>query len=460
MNTRLALIAALTLAAAVPSSVFANGCESSSPCCTNFGTFYTSFGINFVGSNEKTSTARNSFDPSSPIFPAAVTTRVQKFKARGYWKPFGSFSLGYQTPSWCKFYLGLEATITAAPKSQNNEATHVNNDPTRGRNSKEWVLNDLYLTPTYSFTLKPGYEIYQDVSVFGMVGYGTTRAQLRLFGRGIGTPIASGLLAFLNIFDASRHKYLHAFQAGLGFKIRTSTHTSLSMSFLRSNYNSISLSVTSRDPDTGEFAIRPEKTKPDIEAFTTSISYAFNPSDSYCPGDQACRGHEVYSGIVADRDNSFSEQLEYTALARPSLDGNFNTVFIPQKMSSRSWGFEAFAEYGYTFCSGAYLGLEGFYNISPSTYRDSEVITLPANVFASSAGSTAIATTLLKLKESWGISFMPGYKLNDHLLLYVKLGVAKRRLQFKKTFDSVPPPQPRDAAVDNRNETKDIYGYL
>lgn len=452
------IIGIASLITEVPSLTYADDCEELCPC-ESFGSFYTGLSLDFTGTYFSEQRSLNGFDPTSGIFPAPSLINITKSKSGGHEQPFGTFLLGFETRYWCRFNLGVEAFVSAAPKYQTLTGTDLNHAPSIELDTALETWDDLYMNTIFGVALMPGYQICPDVSIYGRVGYSNARARFHSRSNSVGTVSAIGTTEPLDTYDVSKHKNLNAFQAGVGFKIRVSDHVQLRLGYNWSDYNSIKLRVRTDDPSTGAFLIREAKRNPEQESFCASILYYFTPPEPYEACNDTCSCHEFYAGIAAIRDNSFISELDHAANARPAQFQDFHNALSTTTLATKGWGYEAFGGYGHTFSCGAYLGLEGFYNNSPSSFRASSVDTLPADVISSQAGTTTTFTSHIKLKDSYGIALLPGYKLNDHLLLFVKLGAAKRRLHVKTDLTGNPPPLERNVLANRRDQTKDIYGY-
>ena len=457
----LGIAVALTLVGS--SSSFADCYDASSSCCSNFGSIYATLGLNYGVLYEKVPfDSRALFDPANLLFPNPISTSLLKNRGLGGGQLFGSFNLGYQTPTWCRLHLSLEAFVTGTPKIQSiADTADAKDSPFQVFKVK--TSRDFFMTPTFGLALKPAFQIYPDVFIAGRFGYCVARAEFHRKSIGSGSVDFNGLSSTLNTYDETTHKYLRAIQTGLSYGIRLSDHFTLNMGYTWNHYNSITQSFRIVDPSNNQFAIRSSKVRPELESFTTSISYSFTPSEIYSRGDRASCGHEVYAGFVGDRDNTTIQDLYHTAIPKALSVQNpvvfFDTFLTNNSRVARGWGYEGFIGYGYTFTCGEYLGFEAFYNSSPTSYKDSSLAVIPAGFGSSAAARLTSPSTLEKLKDSYGVVFVPGYKLNDHILVYFKLGVAKRRLQFKETANAVPPLIPRGQKIFNRNTDIDIYGY-
>lgn len=84
-----------------------------------------------------------------------------------------------------------------------------------------------------------------------------------------------------------------------------------------------------------------------------------------------------------------------------------------------------FAGYGMTLCGPLYLGGEVWANASNAGASTNSIIFAPDFDSVSSD---------VKGKWSWGVSILPGYKLNCSTLLYTRLGYARHQLKTSATL--------------------------
>lgn len=452
----------ISLLAITTSATIHAECDDSSNC-GSFGTFYTTFGVGFSTGFQKVPFDRaERFVPTNPLFPNPVFTLDGTIKSLGISQLIGAFSLGYTTPHWHCLKLSVEGFIAANPKFQNEVNTADDRD-SASQIFKLWTNRDVYMTPTVGIALKPAYQIYPDVSFGVRLGYGYTRATLRRWGLHTGNIDFNGTSSVLNNYDETKHKNLRTLQAGVSFGIKTSDHITLNMGYFWDHFSSISQTIRTDDPSTGQFFIRDIKLKPTSENFLASVSYSFTP-EPYTVCDETSCGHEIYAGIAGNRDTSETFLLIHTAnpLApqfQPAVPF-YDTTHNRNPRTSKGWGYEGFIGYGYTLTCGAYLGLEGFYNSTLSKSNDITVFTVPAGFGSAVGGRTRTITGTIKLKDSFGFSFVPGFKLNNHTLLYFKLGFIERRANYITTGVATPPLQLRDQFLTNRNISRNAYGYL
>lgn len=102
----------------------------------------------------------------------------------------------------------------------------------------------------------------------------------------------------------------------------------------------------------------------------------------------------------------------------------FNPVY-----NATGWVGGLLAGYGQYFNSMWYLGGELFINTSGASQSQ----TLAQNI--TGIGSNSV-TTKFSANGSWGIGLLPGIKLNDSTLLYVRLGYNQAKLQGKASVAS------------------------
>jgi opacity protein-like surface antigen len=460
----------------VSSTAFSDCVEYCPPSCVeycqpgcNWGDFYIGAGIEYKGNYFKTNDSSALFYPSDVgVFPNPSGTDNSVFRSLGAAQFLGDLIIGYSSPNWCRFNISVEGFISGAPKLQ-SESNLNRNIATLGGIPFNYLIEDystFHMNTFYGVAIKPGYQIWDDVTVFGRVGYVAGKAHLKLASRQIGTATIGFQTPAINTYEVNKTKTLHGVQAGLGFNIRLSDRIHMDMGYNWDRYNSMRTDVTTSDTTIfgdpfEQTKVLNRKIRPRSEAFVTSIQYHFCPSDCYVNCDPVCGNQEVYVGIVGDRDNSYLSKRSHRANGRPSTDrrGGFNNSSNIDDVVAKGWGVEAFAGYGYTFDCGIYGGIEGFYNYSPSKsdYKDTGLSTQGVS---SAVNVTTNSTELIKLKDSYGVCILPGYKVNDHILIFLKLGWSQRRLHYKTTFSGVPSPQPRDVAVHNRSISRNINGYL
>ena len=125
-----------------------------------------------------------------------------------------------------------------------------------------------------------------------------------------------------------------------------------------------------------------------------------------------------YVGAQIGHDNYRAHQTSSEVLA----DGS--TVVGSHTPDASGLAGGLFAGYGKYF-DAFYLGGELFVNTTGADQTDSVTIT--------SAGSTVSYSSKATVGTSWGISILPGLKVNDSTLAYVRLGYNQAHLKGQET---------------------------
>jgi opacity protein-like surface antigen len=432
------------------------------PQKTRFGTFYVGLGLNDVTTRGSYRVGQEQFDPFSDNFPEPIFISDSNF-ATNYFEAHGSFSIGYETRSWCRFNLAAEAFITAGPKQQVCGDYQDFNSPIVDVVFFDKGYTDFFLNTTYGFAIMPGYQMQRNLTLFARVGYAAGKATLREFRIANGDQSSVGFTAPLQTYDVTTKKTLHSVQAGFGFNYRMSEHFYLRPGYYWNGYNSISHNFQTFDPDTLNFVNYSTKINPSSETFAVTAQYYFCPPEPYCPENEARCKSELYVGIMAVRSKSNIRQLLYI--------GNSNEEFPDEAINNlyscgisgrgpNGWGGEVQAGYGYTFDGGCYVGVEGYYNyISNDQVTHTQDI-IPPDVSSSSAGRIIVETSKVYIRDSYGVVVVPGFKVNDCLLFYGKFGFAKGHLRGIATSVGDPPLIPRDQFLNNLAFTRELTGYV
>jgi opacity protein-like surface antigen len=220
------------------------------------------------------------------------------------------------------------------------------------------------------------------------------------------------------------------------------------------------------DPDTGQFATYANGTKNYSEGLYFATEYHFCPPDPYCEesGVSCCCMQEAYVGVLAVRDISGFSGLTHianTIQANPDLGRSEQWGRgITGGGCQRGWGYEVQAGYGCTFSGGYYVGIEGFYsNVWKEVFLRS-FSEIPPNVGSSAAGRTVTGASHGGIDDRYGASILPGFKPNECLMFYLKLGLTKARLHQKNSSVGSPPLIARDQFLNNFSRSRDLWGYL
>jgi outer membrane immunogenic protein len=111
-----------------------------------------------------------------------------------------------------------------------------------------------------------------------------------------------------------------------------------------------------------------------------------------------------YAGVGLTRDTADFDTKISTS----------GTTLVESDASGTGVGGNLFTGYGYTFCNGAYLGGEVFGSLSSLEHKTN----LPTT-----------GNLSLKLKNSYGISALPGYWITDNSLLYARVGYVRSKFE-------------------------------
>lgn len=463
-GTRAGIIAASLLASSV---AFAGGPEVAPAPAVPFGTFFVGAGLSHGGDYVSRSSPQDFFDLSTtpPTLTLSIRDQSKYGGTTGY---AGEFFFGFATRYWHNFNLALDLSVSAAPNTRSEVDTSDEHNPI-ALPVLIGTFEELYLNPTFGANLELGYLLQPDVTAYGLVGYSLARGSLREYSSLAGDNVNTlGLSVPLQTYDITRRKNLNGISAGLGFTVKVASNTSLGFGYTWTDYDSIQNVVNVQDlnPLINTSGVISANRSPETEVFNLSLIYAFAPVTPFSPAEKARQGGEFYAAVFADRDNSFTTELNHEANPRnpaaiPPAVFAFNNFLTHGNFASDAWGVEGLIGYGYTLSSGAYLGAEAFYNAATSSYPASFTQTTPPGVGAASAGSTTTNMLRLRLKDSFGLALVPGYKIDRNILVFAKLGVAERDLQRSavETNTATTPGALRNTRIGTVNESYDAYGY-
>jgi outer membrane immunogenic protein len=96
-------------------------------------------------------------------------------------------------------------------------------------------------------------------------------------------------------------------------------------------------------------------------------------------------------------------------------------------LASNGWGGGIFGGYGMYFNNLYYLAGELFVNGSSASQSDSTILTTAAGAASSTNGRVSVGA-------SWGVSVLPGLKLNDSTLGYIRLGYEEAKIRGQQSF--------------------------
>jgi len=155
-----------------------------------------------------------------------------------------------------------------------------------------------------------------------------------------------------------------------------------------------------------------------ILAASTGIAFANGGTPSTYTPPMASTMHDFYVGAGVSRDfGTFNFQTtEYDSLGSGQILDTTNTDF-----GKDGWNGDLFGGLGFTFQDHYYLAGEIFGSIS-NVKATSSYTALQSN------GVVVSATPIeLKLRHSYGVSLIPGLKLNDSTMLYGRVGWIRSR---------------------------------
>lgn len=132
-----------------------------------------------------------------------------------------------------------------------------------------------------------------------------------------------------------------------------------------------------------------------------------------------------YVGAGVSRDNG-NINLSHT-----ENDVNHSVLANTSSMGAKGFGGSIFAGYGMSFDR---FYLAGELNAAASSMKFSDQSTQDDII-----PSTTTAQRSYKIKNNYGISVLPGFKLNDQTLLYGRLGYVKGKVQFNDAETSTYP---------------------
>jgi opacity protein-like surface antigen len=433
------------------------------PCCQprGFGSFYIGLSIDDIARYSHNHNETLRFNPADPSFPGPVSIS----RGDGYGELseiFGTITLGYLTRNFNCFNLAVEAFISGAPKFQNDAGTVEQVFITAGLASLVTTYGDFYMNTNYGIVVMPGYQIQRNLGLFARLGYVATRAQFHTYSNGRGTVNSIGFSSALDTFDFRKTETLHSFQAGFGMSYRTSEKVYWRAGYYWNKYNKFRFNFLVSDPDSGQFVTNPGERDFSAEGIYVATEYYFCPPEPYCPDAGICRcKQEAYVGVLAVRNISEITACTHTANtieANPLLGRA--ELYSPGAGTQNGWGAEVVAGYGCTFTGGYYVGIEGFYNNVWKELFATSYSEIPPNVASSSAGRIIRGSSYINIDNNFGLSVLPGYKPNECLLLYLKLGLTKARLHQHGKSVANPPAIPRDEFLNNFTRSKDLWGYL
>ncbi len=89
--------------------------------------------------------------------------------------------------------------------------------------------------------------------------------------------------------------------------------------------------------------------------------------------------------------------------------------------SGTGFGGNLFAGYGYTFCNGFYLGSEVFGSMTSLEHKTTTSVSGFSN------------TAKIDVKNSYGLSVLPGYMITNNTLAYARVGYVRSKLEISNS---------------------------
>lgn len=100
-------------------------------------------------------------------------------------------------------------------------------------------------------------------------------------------------------------------------------------------------------------------------------------------------------------------------------DGPTVNINVPNDAGDTDYTGRLFAGYGFDFKNKFYLGIE-----ANGEFNAAEVHTTPTLSIAPIINTISISNTQIEVKNSYGLSVLPGYHIADNFLFYGRAGVA------------------------------------
>lgn len=170
------------------------------------------------------------------------------------------------------------------------------------------------------------------------------------------------------------------------------------------------------------------------------------------PSNNCCK--PLYDGLYVGGQVGFD-----FAFIKSNFAGVADTIgdFFVDNHSKAVTGFigGGFVGYGRTFDNLLYLGVEFFGNGANATETDNSA------VIAGDTGDILGFTESVSVKGNYGISFLPGIKLNDSTLAYARLGYHWGRVSVDESviFSDTPTGLPRTVIPFNYSSTRGGFNY-
>lgn len=138
---------------------------------------------------------------------------------------------------------------------------------------------------------------------------------------------------------------------------------------------------------------------------------------------------------------------------RTNADGVVNATSSSQTHNPNGWVGGALVGYGQYF-ETFYLGAEAMINASSAETSGNSALS------SSDADSTATITanTNFKVNSSYGLALLPGVKLNDSTLGYIRLGYNWANMKAKVNFVDSTAPESTIAASKSNTQGGWVYG--
>lgn len=134
-----------------------------------------------------------------------------------------------------------------------------------------------------------------------------------------------------------------------------------------------------------------------------------------------------------DTQNSYSESQSTTTVVNagtPTTTSSNSGLNTSNDASGTGAGGNIFAGYGYTFDSGFYLGGEIFGGLSSLAYNSTNI----SNFTSGSTSGDATINSSMQLKNSYGISFLPGLMVTHNTLLYGRVGYVRSQFDLENSI--------------------------